>query len=197
MGEPIKETQPTEETVQEETVQEETPVIVVEPAVTEVEEVNVEEVNVGTEEEPACVSAPDTPTKGKKGRRTVHTNNGHEFRSTSFKQPHFCSHCNKFIWGIWSQGYQCKVCRVVVHKRCHNQIIPPCPIADAEEEEKQPHKLKVNNYFRPTFCRHCGSLLYGFLHQGLKCQDCKMNFHKRCGKNIALNCITHVTPTSS
>ncbi len=187
MSEPTNETQPREE----ETIQEETPVVVVEPAATEVDEV------IAETDEAACESAPETPTKEKRGRRTVHTNNGHQFRSTSFKQPHFCSHCNKFIWGIWSQGYQCKVCGVVVHKRCNNQIIPPCPITAAEEEDKQPHKLKVNNYFRPTFCRHCGSLLYGFIHQGLKCQDCKMNFHKRCGKNIAPNCITHATPAAS
>ncbi|XP_022101406.1 calcium-independent protein kinase C-like isoform X2 [Acanthaster planci] len=84
-------------------------------------------------------------------------------------------------------------CRVVVHKRCHDQIIPACPSSSDQPGDNYSHALKVSNYFRPTFCRHCGSLLYGFIHQGLKCQDCKMNFHKRCGKHVAPNCVRKVT----
>ncbi|XP_022101405.1 calcium-independent protein kinase C-like isoform X1 [Acanthaster planci] len=132
-------------------------------------------------------------TSPRKRKRQVHDANGHLFRNTNFKQPTFCSHCNKFIWGMWSQGYQCKACRVVVHKRCHDQIIPACPSSSDQPGDNYSHALKVSNYFRPTFCRHCGSLLYGFIHQGLKCQDCKMNFHKRCGKHVAPNCVRKVT----
>jgi novel protein kinase C epsilon type len=51
-----------------------------------------------------------------------------------------------------------------------------------------PHRFVVHNYKRFTFCDHCGSLLYGLIRQGLQCEVCSLNVHKRCQKNVANNC---------
>lgn len=133
-------------------------------------------------------------------RRRVHQVNGHKFMATFLRQPTFCSHCREFIWGIGKQGYQCQVCTCVVHKRCHSSVVTKCP-GMKEEQQSQvsvssgqrfsvnvPHRFTVHSYKRFTFCDHCGSLLYGLIKQGLQCEVCSMNVHKRCQKNVANNC---------
>lgn len=37
-----------------------------------------------------------------------------------------------------------------------------------------PHRFQVHNFMRFTFCDHCGSLIYGFVRQGLQCQGLNM-----------------------
>ncbi|XP_030760093.1 protein kinase C isoform X2 [Sitophilus oryzae] len=128
-------------------------------------------------------------------RRRVHQVNGHKFMATFLRQPTFCSHCKEFIWGLGKQGYQCQVCTCVVHKRCHRLVLTKCP-GMKEEPTIQgtgfnvniPHRFVVHNYKRFTFCDHCGSLLYGLIKQGLQCEACSLNVHKRCQKNVANNC---------
>ncbi|KAK6010392.1 phorbol esters/diacylglycerol binding domain protein, partial [Ostertagia ostertagi] len=43
--------------------------------------------------------------------------------------------------------------------------------ADLNEE----HHFTLRNYHRPTFCDHCGSMLFGLVKQGFHCSGCKMN----------------------
>ncbi|KAL1513899.1 hypothetical protein ABEB36_003238 [Hypothenemus hampei] len=128
-------------------------------------------------------------------RRRVHQVNGHKFMATFLRQPTFCSHCKEFIWGLGKQGYQCQVCTCVVHKRCHHIVLTKCPGMKEEASVQStgfnvniPHRFVVHNYKRFTFCDHCGSLLYGLIRQGLQCEVCSLNVHKRCQKNVANNC---------
>lgn len=132
-------------------------------------------------------------------RRRVHQVHGHKFMATFLRQPTFCSHCREFIWGLGKQGYQCQVCTCVVHKRCHSAVVTSCPGMKEEPAAvcpaqrfsvNVPHRFVVHSYKRFTFCDHCGSLLYGLIKQGLQCEVCSLNVHKRCQKNVANNCGT-------
>ncbi|XP_030369429.1 serine/threonine-protein kinase D1 [Scaptodrosophila lebanonensis] len=52
----------------------------------------------------------------------------------------------------------------------------------------KPHSLNVHSYKAPTFCDFCGEMLFGLVRQGLKCDGCGQNYHKRCVVKIPNNC---------
>ena len=113
-------------------------------------------------------------------RRRVHQVNGHKFMATISRHPTVCSPCREFIWGLGKQGYQCHVCTCLMYKRCHEFVVTKCPVCKEKADDSLmtgsrfsinvPHRFLVHNYKRPTFCDHCGSMLYGLIRQGLKCE---------------------------
>uniref|UniRef100_H3CN08 Protein kinase D4 n=1 Tax=Tetraodon nigroviridis TaxID=99883 RepID=H3CN08_TETNG len=60
--------------------------------------------------------------------------------------------------------------------------------ATATEVRIRPHSLVVFSYRTPTFCHHCGEMLWGLVRQGLKCDGCGLDFHKRCAFRLSNNC---------
>uniref|UniRef100_A0A8C3AAT6 Protein kinase C n=1 Tax=Cyclopterus lumpus TaxID=8103 RepID=A0A8C3AAT6_CYCLU len=93
----------------------------------------------------------------------IHFIKNHEFIATFFRQPTFCSVCREFVWS-----------------KCIDKIIGRCTGTAANSRDTvfqkerfkidMPHRFKNNNYMSPTFCDHCGSLLWGIVKQGLKCE---------------------------
>ncbi|XP_072858606.2 protein kinase C theta type isoform X1 [Pogona vitticeps] len=128
----------------------------------------------------------------------IHNVKCHEFTATFFPQPTFCSVCHEFVWGLNKQGYQCRQCNAAIHKKCIDKVIAKCTGSAINSRETMfhkerfkidmPHRFKVYNYKSPTFCDHCGTLLWGLARQGLKCEACAMNVHHKCQTKVANLC---------
>ncbi|XP_022918352.1 putative protein kinase C delta type homolog isoform X5 [Onthophagus taurus] len=139
-----------------------------------------------------------TRRRGAVKHQKVHDVKGHQFLAKFFRQPTFCAFCKDFLWGFGKQGYQCQCCQTAVHKKCHDKLLGKCPGSGRDSESTIylrerfkidiPHRFKLHTFMSPTFCDHCGSLLYGIYKQGLKCEDCDVNIHRKCEKLTANLC---------
>ncbi|XP_037100598.1 serine/threonine-protein kinase D3-like isoform X1 [Syngnathus acus] len=61
-------------------------------------------------------------------------------------------------------------------------------LASSDDLQTCPHVLCVHSYRAPAFCDHCGQMLWGLVRQGLRCEGCGLNFHKRCAMTIPNKC---------
>ncbi|CAB3243814.1 unnamed protein product [Arctia plantaginis] len=121
-----------------------------------------------------------TQRRGAIKHHKIHEVNGHRFVAKFFRQPTFCAFCKEFLWGFGKQGYSCSVCQTAVHKRCHHKLLGKCTGSSAYSESTVylrerfkvdvPHRFRPHQFMSPTFCDHCGAMLYGFFKQELKCQ---------------------------
>uniref|UniRef100_A0AAZ3PM64 Protein kinase C n=1 Tax=Oncorhynchus tshawytscha TaxID=74940 RepID=A0AAZ3PM64_ONCTS len=131
----------------------------------------------------------------------VHFIKNHEFTATFFGQPTFCSNTypNTTMTKSKCIGHIHMVkCNAAIHKKCIDKIIGRCT-GTAEnsrdtvfQKERfkidMPHRFKSHNYMSPTFCDHCGSMLWGMVKQGIKCEECSMNIHHKCQKKVGNLC---------
>ncbi|KHJ48175.1 phorbol esters/diacylglycerol binding domain protein [Trichuris suis] len=63
----------------------------------------------------------------KKGKK-LHVFNEHTFTATKVSSGHFCSVCMKTVRSTFRrQGYRCRDCRMLCHKRCHYKTETHCP----------------------------------------------------------------------
>nr|CAD7195172.1 unnamed protein product [Timema douglasi] len=68
------------------------------------------------------------------------------------------------------------------------EVVLTAQVPTEEEVPIRPHALIVHSYKAPTFCDFCGEMLFGLVRQGLKCEGCSLNYHKRCVIKIPNNC---------
>lgn len=174
--------------------------------------VKLQVVQYGQQTEEAMADIPDEqlptemtqfrPRRNALRQQKVHKNKGHHFIARWFHQPTYCALCTDFLWGLTNkQGYQCKMCSMVTHKKCHHKVMTTCKGATSVSDSMEntllaknrfslnvPHRFKVHTYYKFTFCDHCGMLLVGLRRQGMRCSDCKMNCHMRCQDSVPNLC---------
>ncbi|RWS03686.1 N-chimaerin-like protein, partial [Dinothrombium tinctorium] len=50
------------------------------------------------------------------------------------------------------------------------------------------HSFKVHNFMGLPFCDFCGNFMWGLLGQGVKCEDCGFNAHRKCSEKVPNDC---------
>jgi len=61
----------------------------------------------------------------------------HQFKSKSFRTPHWCGYCNTFLRGLKKQGVICKKCKFAAHAACAKKMPNNCG-----SEQSKPTLLK-------------------------------------------------------
>lgn len=59
----------------------------------------------------------------------------------------------------------------------------------AWNQYEKPHVFKVQNFVGLNWCDYCANFMWGLLAQGVKCQDCGTQTHKKCSEKMPNNCM--------
>lgn len=65
-----------------------------------------------------------------------------------------------------------------------NAILDRFDIMNSEK----PHSFKANNFKGPHWCDFCLNFMWGLVSQGVKCQDCGFQAHKKCSERAPPDC---------
>ena len=142
----------------------------------------------------------------KKKKRKMEAPPSHELAVTTFTSPTLCIVCKKLLWGLKNQGLSCTRCRKPVHKNCKGSMSAhSCPNIDAADtastaaatEAPLRHEFRIHSWTRPAYCNVCHGLLVGLTRQGLRCDMCGCQAHRKCVQRamVAVGCGT--TPRES
>jgi myotubularin-related protein 5/13 len=75
------------------------------------------------------------------------------------------------------------------HKRSTLEIIMRGRLVGSHQESfSHPHRFEKHAYTTPTYCNHCGSVLWGPVRNGLRCMDCGNSYHEKCADSVPKNC---------
>ncbi|CAH1775714.1 unnamed protein product [Owenia fusiformis] len=56
-------------------------------------------------------------------------------------------------------------------------------------QSEKPHIFKTYTFKGPHWCDFCANFLWGLIQQGVKCQDCGFNAHKKCSEKVPNDCM--------
>ncbi len=129
-------------------------------------------------------------------------NHPHLVAVQSYFSPTFCDFCGEMLIGLTKQGLKCSKCNQNFHKRCAHAAPNECVVAAAHPPHNVslidlpngcglPHTWAIHSFKAPTLCKFCAKMIYGASKQGLKCRDCGISAHKKCGPQIPQNCRTY------
>ncbi|XP_064594599.1 N-chimaerin-like isoform X2 [Liolophura sinensis] len=78
-----------------------------------------------------------------------------------------------------------------------NYIVQPDQITEEENVEEllnvqdfeKTHVFKVHNFKGLHWCDFCANFMWGIIAQGVKCQDCGFQAHKKCSEQVPNDCM--------
>lgn len=50
------------------------------------------------------------------------------------------------------------------------------------------HAFRVQNFKGLTWCDYCGNFMWGLMAQGVRCEDCGFNAHRKCSEKVPADC---------